>query len=102
MSRAFSAFNFHSRRILAPNAPPRKGKLCVQCKHPDLDLLAQPNRFVIPNAASCIAAEEPVLSEVEGISISTAAERQPLRSSSALPCLRASVVDVAFHPFRLK
>jgi hypothetical protein len=33
--------------------------------------------FVIPNAAFFIAAEEPVLSEAEGISVSTTVERQP-------------------------
>jgi hypothetical protein len=35
---------------------------------------------VIPTAASFIAAEEPVLSEAEGISVSSTAARQPSRS----------------------
>jgi hypothetical protein len=38
---------------------------------------ATPNAFVIPNAASFFAGEEPVLSEAEGISVCSTAARQP-------------------------
>jgi hypothetical protein len=43
----------------------------------DLGLQEALKALVIPNAAFFIAAEEPVLSEVEGISVFSAAERQP-------------------------